>query len=267
MTSRIEAGMTIEGSIRGEGELEVAGRVRGALTIDGKLTVEVGGIVEADVEAGDIEVAGLLSGSATAHNTVQVVAGGRMEARVKAPRLLVDDGALFRGDLQAQTVDDAPTVQRSVGPLTRKSLPPPRGASTATLPKPSAARLPVFESEPPTADRTVSLHHNADRTVSLHAPTDRTIPRNEGPPRTGPRPARSGTEAPASRVRGRAPAFSVPGRPAGMNAADAKGRSAVAAATPNAAKKAAGDTRGAAPPGMPGLPKGRTAISRRGDGT
>lgn len=128
MTSRIERGITIEGSIRGEGELEVAGRVRGALTLAGKLIVEPGGIVEADVEATDIEVRGLLAGSATAHNTVQVCEGGRVEARIKANRLMVDDGALFRGELMAQgSSASAPAIGLAPASVpSRGELPAPR---------------------------------------------------------------------------------------------------------------------------------------------
>lgn len=127
MTSRIERGITIEGSIRGEGELEVAGRLRGALTLTGKLVVEPGGIVEADVEATDIEVAGLLAGSATAHNTVQVREGGRVEARIKAPRLMVDDGALFRGELMAQgSSASEPAIGLTAPAASKGALPAPK---------------------------------------------------------------------------------------------------------------------------------------------
>lgn len=153
--------MTVEGSVRGEGELQVAGRIRGALTIAGKLVVETGGIVEADVEATDIEVAGLLSGSATAHRSVQVLAGGRMEARVKSPRMLVNDGAVFRGELQAQTSAAVegmtqpvqptlptmalPRSERLPGSVTReRQVPTGTAAATGTM----RGRAPLFALPP-----------------------------------------------------------------------------------------------------------------------
>lgn len=142
--------MTIEGSIRGEGELEVAGRVRGALTINGKLVVEVGGIVEADVEATDIEVAGLLAGSATAHHSVQVLAGGRMEARVKSPRMLVDDGAVFRGELQAQTAAAVEHVAPALSARARSApaLPAKRTESPRECKAPARAPAPAPHEQP-----------------------------------------------------------------------------------------------------------------------
>ncbi|MEZ4408506.1 MAG: polymer-forming cytoskeletal protein [Polyangiales bacterium] len=102
MGSRIEAGLTIEGSVRGDGELVVAGRLRGALTLQGTLVVEEGGSVEAEVEANTVVVSGLLSGSVLAHESLRIESGGCVDARVRATRLAVADGAIFRGELQAQ---------------------------------------------------------------------------------------------------------------------------------------------------------------------
>lgn len=102
MGSRIESGLTIEGSVRGDGELVVAGRLRGALTLQGTLVVEEGGSVEAEVEANTVVVSGLLSGSVLAHESLRIESGGCVDARVRAARLAVADGAIFRGELQAQ---------------------------------------------------------------------------------------------------------------------------------------------------------------------
>lgn len=105
MSSRIEAGLTIEGSVRGEGELVVAGRLRGALTLQGTLVIEEGGAVEAEVEANSVVVGGLLSGSVTAHEELRIQPGGYVDARVRAARLAVAEGAVFRGELQAMHQD------------------------------------------------------------------------------------------------------------------------------------------------------------------
>ena len=169
MSSRIEAGLTVEGSIRGEGELEVAGRVRGALTIAGKLTVEEGGIVEADVEADTIEVAGLLAGSATAHGLVQVLEGGRIEARVRAPKMLVEEGGVFRGELQSPHEENAPAKKlpakssrapraKQIEPESRSSV---RGRAPKFAPPPPPAALPPTAHAALPAQKTVSREQRA----------------------------------------------------------------------------------------------------------
>jgi cytoskeletal protein CcmA (bactofilin family) len=166
MSSRIEAGMTIEGSIRGEGELEVAGRVRGALTIAGRLVVEETGIVEADVEAETIEVAGVLSGSATAHESVKVLEGGRVEARVRSPKMLVDDGAIFRGELQS-THDEEPAA--SARRLPARASRDEANATRAAAPRASVrGKAPQFAAPTQSASTAKAA---PTRKVSASAPT------------------------------------------------------------------------------------------------
>lgn len=153
MSSRIEAGLTIEGSVRGEGELVVAGRLRGALTLQGTLVIEEGGAVEAEVEATSVVVAGLLSGSVTAHEELRIQPGGYVDARVRAARLAVAEGAVFRGELQAMHGDARalPTQVSQARPAPRiDPTPPPRalepvvGARPAPAAAPPAPKVKVF---------------------------------------------------------------------------------------------------------------------------
>lgn len=228
MTSRIERGITIEGSIRGEGELEVAGRVRGALTLAGKLVVEPGGIVEADVEATDIEVAGLLAGSATAHNTVQVREGGRVEARIKAQRLMVDDGALFRGELMAQGSNPSePAIGLAAPAASKGALPAPREQPRANEPR---------EREPRASEE---RSRDGRR-------------RDDG----------GRTERGARAV----PGFRAPEPPPSASAAAAKAPAAARGegAAPRAPSTGPRKSEPAGPPVMPMLPRGRTKIRVRG---
>ncbi|MFO0556986.1 MAG: polymer-forming cytoskeletal protein [Polyangiales bacterium] len=246
MTSRIERGITIEGSIRGEGELEVAGRVRGALTLAGKLVVEPGGIVEADVEATDIEVAGLLAGSATAHNTVQVREGGRVEARIKAQRLMVDDGALFRGELMAQGANPAePAIGLAAPAASKGALPAPREPSRA-----NESREPSRANESREPSRANELRGREAR-------------ENDERSRDGRRRDDGGRSERGARA---VPGFRAPEPPAAASAATSKG-AAVArgeGAAPRAPSTGPRKSEPAGPPVMPMLPRGRTKIRVRG---
>jgi cytoskeletal protein CcmA (bactofilin family) len=254
MTSRIERGMTIEGSIRGEGELEVAGRLRGALTIVGKLIVEQGGIVEADVEATDIEVAGLLAGSATAHNTVQVMAGGRVEARIKAPRLMVDDGALFRGELMAQGRDGTGSIGFGAPEPARAELAAPaatRAAATPPKAPPAQTVAPVAQTAPPEPRR----ERNRDRSIP---------PREEAPtPSSPPAPREHGREQ--SRDSGSARRPFAPPPPASAVTPRGDGpRSAAASVRPGQSPTTTPRRDPSGPVMMPMLPRGRTKVRTRG---
>ncbi len=186
MSSRIEAGLTVEGSVRGDGELVVAGRLRGALTLHGTLVVEEGGSVEAEVEADRVVVAGLLSGSVQAHDELRIQPGGYVDARVRARRLAVADGATFRGELQANTPDgpllpEAPASRlRPGGP--KAALP----AAAASLPA-AAAVAPPATPPPPTAPRPRGFAPPAPRVVAAKAPPAASLP--DLPTRRPPAPA------------------------------------------------------------------------------
>ena len=165
MSSRIDPGITIEGSVRGEGELVVAGRLRGALVLQGTLVVEEGGVVEAEVEATSVVVAGTLSGSVTAHEEMRIQPGGYVDARVRASRLAAAEGAIFRGELQAfngapgQVVHAAASRERVASPTNLPS--PPRVVETAGV----APTLPV-----PTVSSTKKRAFATPETATIAAP-------------------------------------------------------------------------------------------------
>ncbi len=98
-TTVIGQGITIEGEVSSDEEVVVAGTVRGKLTVDGALTVEPGGIVEADVGASSVSVGGTLTGNVVATDRVDLLAGGRLVGDVKAARVTIADGAVFKGNV------------------------------------------------------------------------------------------------------------------------------------------------------------------------
>jgi cytoskeletal protein CcmA (bactofilin family) len=89
----------IEGEVSSDEAVVVAGTVRGKLNVDGPVTVEAGGIVEADVGATVLSVGGSVTGNVTASERVDLLAGGRLVGDVKAARLTIADGAVFKGNV------------------------------------------------------------------------------------------------------------------------------------------------------------------------
>ena len=98
-TTVIGQGITIEGEVSSDEEVVVAGTVRGKLNVDGALTVEAGGVVEADVGASSVSVGGTLTGNVTATDRVDLLSGGRLVGDVKAARVTIADGAVFKGNV------------------------------------------------------------------------------------------------------------------------------------------------------------------------
>lgn len=99
MATVIGQGITIEGEVTSDEEVVVAGTVRGKLSVDGALTIEPGGVVEADIGATSVQVSGVVTGNVTAQERVDLLSGGRLIGDVKAARLTIADGASFKGNV------------------------------------------------------------------------------------------------------------------------------------------------------------------------
>jgi cytoskeletal protein CcmA (bactofilin family) len=95
----IGQGIIIEGEVTSDEAVTIAGTVRGKLTVDGPVTVEPGGVVEADVGASSLSVGGTVTGNVTAADRVDLLSGGRLVGDVRAARVTIADGAVFKGNV------------------------------------------------------------------------------------------------------------------------------------------------------------------------
>jgi cytoskeletal protein CcmA (bactofilin family) len=95
----IGSGITIEGEIQADHEVVVGGTVRGKLQVEGPVTVEADGVVEADIGARSVSIGGQVTGNVTASDRVDLLSGGRLIGDVKASRLTIADGASFKGNV------------------------------------------------------------------------------------------------------------------------------------------------------------------------
>ncbi|MCB9522055.1 MAG: polymer-forming cytoskeletal protein [Myxococcales bacterium] len=95
----IGSSIVIDGEIAGEEPVIVQGTVKGRIAVAEGVFVEPNAAVEADVEAESVEVAGVLTGNVTAGGRVELKADGKMVGDIKAPRILIADGALFKGNI------------------------------------------------------------------------------------------------------------------------------------------------------------------------
>ena len=61
--------------------------------------VENSAAIEADVDADAVEISGVITGNIEAKARVEIKAEGKMIGDVKSPRILIADGALFKGSI------------------------------------------------------------------------------------------------------------------------------------------------------------------------
>lgn len=95
----------INGSLHGDEDLTVRGRVEGTLSLSKTLVVEQTGIVKAEVQVKNCIIAGVVVGNVTASESVEITKEGRMVGDINAPRVIIVDGASFRGRVDMGDVD------------------------------------------------------------------------------------------------------------------------------------------------------------------
>lgn len=91
--------ISIRGQISGEEDLRVEGRVEGSISLTETLYVEPNGVVLAEVDARDVVVSGIVIGNITATNSVTLNNVAKLVGNIHAPRVIIAEGASFRGDV------------------------------------------------------------------------------------------------------------------------------------------------------------------------
>jgi cytoskeletal protein CcmA (bactofilin family) len=89
--------ITVRGALSGEEDLLVEGRIEGSVSLSGHLIVAAGGVLQADIEVESIEVHGQVDGDIVASRAVTIDRGAHVSGNVRAPRIIIHDGAHFRG--------------------------------------------------------------------------------------------------------------------------------------------------------------------------
>lgn len=98
----ISQGIKIKGEVTGSEDLFVDGLVDGKVTLtNGSLTIGPNGHVKADVTAREVIVRGRVEGKVSGRDKVQLWSTGQVNGEVQTDRLMIEDGALLRGRVEA----------------------------------------------------------------------------------------------------------------------------------------------------------------------
>jgi cytoskeletal protein CcmA (bactofilin family) len=98
----IGQGIRIKGEVTGSEDLYMDGVVDGKLNLtNGSLTIGPNGTVKADVNAREIIVHGRIDGKVTGRDKVHLMSTCHVTGEVQTERLAIEEGALFRGKVEA----------------------------------------------------------------------------------------------------------------------------------------------------------------------
>ena len=140
----------INGKLTGDEDLTVRGRVEGELSLTKTLIVEPSGVVKANVTVKNAVVSGVVVGNIQATESVELTQEGRMVGDIRSPRVIIVDGASFRGRVDmgelppGRSLPERTTPRAQLRPTVRSlPAPPPRPAAAAARSGSVSASVPA----------------------------------------------------------------------------------------------------------------------------
>jgi cytoskeletal protein CcmA (bactofilin family) len=152
-SSTIAQNTFIRGAIRGDGDLDILGRVEGSVDVGGDLLIAEGALIKSDVSGRRVTVRGAVAGNVAGTESLVLEPGAKVVGDLSAPSIGIRPGALVRGNVSTQPGTERPVAQRRpaiAAQSTRASAPTPRAPSRVAAPVSAPQRtVPVAPPPPP----------------------------------------------------------------------------------------------------------------------
>lgn len=110
--SHIAPGCKIKGEIEGHSDLVVDGVVEGQIRVQSDVAIGREGTVNGDLSAGSVLIGGRVVGNVKGREKVEILDSGRLEGDVVAPRVVLAEGAFFKGKVE-MTGQQAPEGKKT----------------------------------------------------------------------------------------------------------------------------------------------------------
>lgn len=99
--------LAIDGTISGSEAVLIEGTVRGKINLQSDLRIGTKARIEAQVHAKNVTIEGRVNGDITADDRVELIASATVDGNIKAPKIVVAEGAKFRGAVDMGRPKDA----------------------------------------------------------------------------------------------------------------------------------------------------------------
>ena len=87
----------IKGEVTGDEDILIEGRVEGVINLNGnQVSIGESGDVSADIQASVINIDGTVTGDICASEKVVISKSGNVSGNIVAPRVMLEDGAIFK---------------------------------------------------------------------------------------------------------------------------------------------------------------------------
>lgn len=89
--------LTVNGTLRGDGVVQIEGRVEGEISLKGYVIVSATGVIKGPIEADVIRIAGSVEGNITAHDHLRLEKTGSVVGDVTTVSFIIEDGGRLNG--------------------------------------------------------------------------------------------------------------------------------------------------------------------------
>lgn len=169
----------IQGTLSGDEDLHILGRVDGRIELQRTLVVAQSGIVKAEVSVKNAIISGVVVGNVHASESIEITKEGRMVGDVFAPRVIIVDGASFRGNVDMGDIENMPARKPGserprptpvARPTPITSAPAARGGKT-TITKPMAPAAAAASAQPAAQPAAAPAARAPDKAAAAPAPS------------------------------------------------------------------------------------------------
>ena len=99
-TTHIAPGAKITGQVNGTSDLVVDGELEGTVKLESHVSIGPEGRVHGDIVAKSVRIGGRVVGNVQGLEKVEILPSGRLEGDVAAPRVVLAEGAFFKGKVE-----------------------------------------------------------------------------------------------------------------------------------------------------------------------
>ena len=126
--------IVIKGKLKSDEDLIIRGRIEAEISSSKALFIENSGIIKANVSVKSAKISGVVVGNITAEERIEIAPDGRVVGDLMAPRIIISDGAAFRGRIDMQNFEEARDTHKAHAPAPAPAPAPPAPPPAAAAP-------------------------------------------------------------------------------------------------------------------------------------
>ncbi len=103
-----------EGDLKFSGAIRIEGYVKGNISGEGTLLIDIEGKVESDIYVSQVINYGEIHGNIIAEEKIDLRASGTVFGNIKAPVIEIEEGATFQGNCQTHQIKQVDGKKKSI---------------------------------------------------------------------------------------------------------------------------------------------------------